>query len=98
MDKIYFKCRDGSLYTKYTKEEISDLINPFDFNTVKPFLKEMDYMAWEKQYFNLLEYSTLSHPKKIIYKYISWANLKVPKQFGYEDWELQNPKYKNEGE
>lgn len=85
MTKKYFKCRDGSLYTKYTKKEICNLINPFDFNTIKKFLKEMDYMACEEEYFLILKYSNLECPKEGIIKYIAWANLFVPKQIRYSE-------------
>lgn len=50
MKKKYFKCRDGSLYTKYTKEEIYNLIDPYNFDTIEPFLQEMDYPAFYKEY------------------------------------------------
>lgn len=44
--KKYFQCRDNSFYTEFTKKEIADMIDPFDFNTIRPFLKKMDYGAW----------------------------------------------------
>jgi hypothetical protein len=51
MKKKYFKCRDGSLYTKYTKEEICNLIDPYSFDTIEPFLQEMDYPAiYDEEY------------------------------------------------
>ena len=92
MKKKYFQCRDKSLYTKYTKEELYNLIDPYDFDTIKPFLKEMDYLAYEEEYFNLLKYSKLKEPKRVLGKYIAWANLAVPRQWGYEDWELAHEK------
>ena len=92
MKKKYFQCRDKSFYTKHTKEELCNLIDPYDFNTVKPFLKEMDYLAYEEEYFNLLKYSKLKEPKYVLVRYIAWANLAVPRQWGYEDWELTHKK------
>lgn len=91
MEKEYFKCRDGSLYTKYTKKEISDLIDPFDFNTIRPFLKEMDIAAWEDWYYEHLDFylknKIISEPKKMIYRYMGFMKLAVPRQWGYNDWE-----------
>ena len=91
MVKEYFKCRDGSLYTKYTKKEISDLIDPFDFNTIRPFLKEMDIAAWEDWYYEHLDFylknKIISEPKKMIYRYMGFMKLAVPRQWGYNDWE-----------
>lgn len=44
-DKLYYRCRDGSLYTNYTKKEINGLIDLDDFSTWFFFLKDMDYPA-----------------------------------------------------
>ena len=91
MQKKYFKCRDGSLYTKYTKEEISNLIDPFDFNTIRPFLKEMDIAAWEDWYYEHLDLylkkNIISEPRKMVYRYMGFMKLLVPRQWSYDDWE-----------
>lgn len=91
MRKIYFRCRDDSLYTKYTKEEISNLIDPFNFNTIKPFLKEMDIAAWEDWYYEhlniYLEKGIITDPRKMIYRYMSFMRLRIPKQWSYDEWE-----------
>ncbi len=89
MRKKYFKCRDGSLYTEFTKKEIADMINPFDFNTVRPFLKKMDYGAWETEYNRYVDYAIHSDkdPKKAIYRFISFMRLTIPSQWGYKEWE-----------
>ena len=42
---MYFKDRAGNLYTKYTKEEIYSKINPFDWDSILPWLKELNYPA-----------------------------------------------------
>lgn len=44
-DKSYYRCRNGGLYTNYTKEEINNLIDLDDFSTWCFFLKDMDYPA-----------------------------------------------------
>ena len=83
MKKKYFKCRDGSLYTKYTKEEICNLIDPFNFDTIRPFLKEMDIAGWEDWYYehlNLyLERNIINDPKKMLYRYMGFMKLAIPK-------------------
>ena len=51
MENKYYKKRDGSYYTKYTKEKLATIINPIDENTAIPILEDMDYpfvrMEWE---------------------------------------------------
>ncbi len=81
----YFKCRDGSLYTKHTKQEIRNLINPYDFNTIEPFLKEMDYPAIKGEYCRLLNYHK-NQPSTVFGRYISLMRLAVFRSIGYEDW------------
>ena len=48
---MYFKDRADNLYTKYTKEEIYSKINPFDWDSILPWLKELNYLAIKKVYF-----------------------------------------------
>ena len=84
MKKKYFKCRDGSLYTKYTKEEICNLIDPYNFDTIKPFLRRMDYPAIYNTYMVLLK--SEKDPKNTINRYISIMNLKAYHSWGYWDW------------
>lgn len=73
MKKKYYRCRDGSFYTKYTKEELGNQINPYDFNTFKPFLKEMDYIFDEHLYENItyFVYKNNQHITRILPKYIA---------------------------
>lgn len=82
--KKYFKCRDGSLYTKYTKKEICDLIDPYNFDMVKPFLKDMDYPAIYNTYISLL--NSEKNPKNTFQRYINTMNLKAYRVWGYQDW------------
>lgn len=87
--KKYFQCRDNSFYTEFTKKEIADMIDPFDFNTIRPFLKKMDYGAWETEYNRYVDFAIHSgqNPKIAIYKFISFMRLAVPRQWGYDEWE-----------
>ena len=55
MEKKYYKCRDNSYYTKYTKMKSLIPIDINDFSTIKPFLKEMDYYACETIYLKRLD-------------------------------------------
>lgn len=47
-ERDYYKCRDDSLYTKYTKEEIKELIEENRIIATE-LLQEMDYpLIWEQ--------------------------------------------------
>lgn len=84
---MYFKDRAGNLYTKYTKEEIYSKINPFDWDSILPWLKELNYPAIKKVYFQYLEIQQKSN-KDVKYtfgKYIALMNLASYKAFTYED-------------
>ena len=85
MKKKYFKCRDGSLYTKYTKEEIYNLIDPYNFDTIEPFLQEMDYPAFYKVYSLILQ-NHQDKPTRALLKYICIMNLRPYRPWGYQDW------------
>lgn len=78
----YFKCRNNTYYTKYSKEEIYTQINNGDAQTIIPFLQEMDYpfieTVWEKK----VEFSPNS---KILGRYIALMRLPTYKSFGFAD-------------
>lgn len=75
IDKLYYRCRDGDLYTNYTKEEIDDLINLDDFSTWFPFLKDMGYPAL------LSIYET----RKDFHEYIATMKLAGYRSLGWGD-------------
>ena len=84
---MYFKDRAGNLYTKYTKEEIYSKINPFDWDSILPWLKELNYPAIKKVYFQYLKIQQKSN-KDVKYtfdKYLALMNLASYKAFTYED-------------
>lgn len=88
MKKKYFKKRDNTYYTKYTKEEIYNMINYRDFSTIVPFLKEMDYPSWEIHYYRYLisQIENGRDPKKTLGRYIGSMNLAAFKPYGYQEW------------
>ena len=55
MNNIYYKARDNTLYTKYTKQEIYNFINPYDKSTFLFLLKDMDYPFIEREWNILLK-------------------------------------------
>lgn len=73
--KKYYRKRDGSLYTTYTKDEIDSLIDLEKFSTWYPFLKDMDYPAIPRIY---QEY-------KNFHKYIARMRLVSFKNYGWND-------------
>lgn len=75
-ERDYYKCRDGSLYTKHTKQEISDLIEENCGIPTIELLQGMDYPwvpnQWERCgcHFG---------------KYIATMRLKGYRDFGWKD-------------
>ena len=79
MEKKYFKKRNGEYYTKYTKEEIMNIVNKTDPETFIWLLKELDIpwipTIWElrssKRNYSMLKYisyMSLQHWKKCTFK------------------------------
>ena len=85
MKKKYFKCRNNEYYTKFTKKSIYNLIDYKNFDTVKPFLKEMDYPLCEKAYYRYVNYSIKNgdRPESALAKYINYMRTAGFKNFGY---------------
>ena len=55
LENIYFKARNGELYTKFTKEEIYSTIDPYNWITMLHWLEEMDYPPLSSEYFRKLQ-------------------------------------------
>ena len=87
MKIIYFKDRNNNDYTKYTKEEICDKIDPFKPETFIPFLKDMNYPYFENEWGDILSktYKRFGKTKTIIGRYISKMRLKGYKNFTFKD-------------
>ena len=52
---MYFKARNGELYTKFTKEEIYSTIDPYNWITILNWLEEMDYPPLSSEYFRKVQ-------------------------------------------
>ena len=55
MENMYFKARNGELYTKFTKEEIYSTIDPYNWITILNWLEEMDYPPLSSEYFRKVQ-------------------------------------------
>lgn len=89
----YYLDRDDNFYTKYTKEEIRDMIDPFKPATFIPFLQDMDYPYFESEWGWKLA-QTCSHQKEIktvFGKYISTMRL-----YGYKFYRFEDSQYHKE--
>ena len=86
-NNIYFKDRNNNDYTKYTKEEIRDKIDPFKPETFIPFLKDMNYPYFECEWGNTLSksYKSTGGIKTVIGRYIAKMRLNDYKNFTFED-------------
>ena len=87
MENIYFKCHNGEFYTKHTKEEIYSMIDPYDWNTMLYWLKEMDYPPLSIEYFRKLEIAeSRGQPAKSVFgKFLSYLRLCSFSNYSYED-------------
>ena len=88
---LYYLDRNNNFYTKYTKEEIRNMINPFKPSTFIHFLKDMDYPYLEKEWSYKLAYicsNKVDSLKNVIGKYI--ATMRLP---GYKDLHFKDSQY-----
>lgn len=86
-DKIYFKQRDGSDYTKYTKEEIYNMIDARKPNTFIHILQELDIPYLEDQWGLTLSHQA-ENGQKLNYtmgKYLSKMKLCSFKNLTFKD-------------
>jgi len=86
-DNIYFKDRNNNEYTKYTKEEIDEKVNPFEPKTFIPILQELDFPYLEAVWARLLaqNYSVPTPNKNIFGKYLAKMDLKIFKKLRFSD-------------
>ena len=86
-NNIYFKDRNNNDYTKYTKEEIRDIVNPFRPETFIPFLKDMNYPYFENEWGHILSnsYKGVGGTRTVIGRYISKMRLMSYKNFTFKD-------------
>lgn len=92
MDNTYFKCRDDSYYTKYTKEEIFKMMDTDRetyISNLKKLLKDMDYPFYKDIYNKCAQFNMENGfpEEKIIGRYIAHMRLRAYKVFGYNDGE-----------
>ena len=80
----YYRKRDNEFYIKYTKKEIWDRINPYDYSTVIPFLQDMDYPYIEEEWRKYLTRYTPTDGR-IIGRYISLMRLKGYQGYTWSD-------------
>ena len=83
-NNIYFKDRNNNDYTKYTKEEIRDMIDPFKPETFIPILKDLNYPYFESEWGDILS-NSFGGTKTVIGRYIAKMRLNGYKYFTFED-------------
>lgn len=87
MTKEYFKKRDNTFYTKYTKQQIRKMVNIHNPNTFIPLLKEMDYLYLEELWSELVNYY---NNDTIFGRYVATMRLLSYKSFSFADSEYFN--------
>lgn len=80
LEKLYYKRKDGSLYTKYTKKQIRDIVDPYNENTFLWILKELDYPYIRKIWNGRREHW---YPRSVFGCYV--ALMRLP-DFQYFTW------------
>lgn len=88
-EQNYYKKRNNDFYTKYTKKEIWQKINPKDPLTIFPFLREMDYPYIAEQWDRYVKRYNPSDGE-IIGRYISLMRLTTYKKYTWDDSMLLN--------
>ncbi len=88
-NNIYFKDKDGNEYTKYTKEEIWEIIDVYKPESFMFILEALDIPyweeAWNKYRDRYIKNYPAEKPSKMIGRYISYMKLHDFKSFGFKD-------------
>lgn len=91
MIEKYYKQRDNTLYTKLTKEQIKEKVDPFRESTFLLFLKEMDYPYFSDEWLKILKVCIEYNRKDLCFgRYISKMWLSSFKGYHWEDSNLLN--------
>lgn len=93
-EQKYYRKRDNDFYTKYTKKEIWDRVNPYDDQTVIPFLQDMDYPYIEKEWRRYVA-RHIPADGRIIGRYISLMRLKSYQGYTWSDSAFLNSQNNN---
>ena len=80
--ELYFKCRNGEFYTKFTQSEIKQIVDIYDPSTFIFLLKDMDYVWIEKEYQRILAQWQSGNP---FIRYLATMRLKAYSCMGYAD-------------
>jgi len=81
IEKEYYKQRDGSLYTKLTKKEINEIVDPNKPITFLPILKEMNYPFFESEWNKYIRFKK----DNIFGRYIACMRLYGFKNYTWKD-------------
>lgn len=79
----YFKQRDGSYYTKFTKEQLYNKIDPCNIITFLPFLEEMDYPFFSEEWQRCLKMGKMKN--NCLGRYIALMNLRGYRGYTFKD-------------
>lgn len=86
MNELYFRCRNGEFYTKFTKNEIKQIVDIYDPSTFIFLLKDMDYVWIEKEYQRILSrWWDGTCPHNPFVQYLAHMRLKAYSCIGYAD-------------
>lgn len=83
----YYRCRDESLYTKYTKEEVRKMVDPYNESTFLWLLEELNYPYIKSEWNRIRDYYDGSN---IFGRYLSKMRLMSFKGFTWADTQWLN--------
>ena len=85
-EELYFKCRNGEFYTKFTKNEIKQIVDIYDPSTFIFLLKDMDYVWIEKEYQRVFtQWQSGIERHNPFIRYLTKMRLKAYSCVGYAD-------------
>ena len=85
-EELYFKCRNGEFYTKFTKNEIKQIVDIYDPSTFIFLLKDMDYVWIEKEYQRIFtQWQSGNEWRNPFIRYLTTMRLKAYSCVGYAD-------------
>lgn len=92
----FFKKRDGSRYTLFTREEIPNEIDNSNPETFIPFLRDLDYPYIEQEWNRLCRTYGIEN-KDVFSKYVNQMRLPAYKKFGFADSKIETTDKKLKG-
>ena len=87
MKHQYYQKKNKQFYTEHTKQELINIIDPYNINTFLPVLKVLDY-PYIKKYWEKI--TTTYKGKNILGRYLARMNLLSYRDYTWKDSDWLN--------